>query len=249
MQQEFDVPVQAQRRSSSRGPVPVRRCWTLMRRRLRNLTVSSPRYGASLSRDLSCKADTGTIPYCSDFDCTGWLSVLVCCRGLMHQKTPVSSELRVQRSVLQAMKQFSNWEAREERKFHADLLQEQRGVLFVGESYEPPPPDNTTGVLQISPERLPEASRDPRSPRPLWASASAATRRQEKRAIKLPLPSSVQKATPEQLQRYMPCMLYQAVVTALLLPLTSSGGLCDRPLRRQHVWIEMFQAQGCMDAC
>ena len=99
------------------------------------------------------------------------------------------------------MKQFSNWEAREERKFHADLLQEQRGVLFVGDSYEPPPPDSTTGVLQVSPEPLPEAPQGPRSPRPKQGSASATSRRQEKRSIKLPLPSSVQKATPEQLQR------------------------------------------------
>ena len=110
--------------------------------------------------------------------------------------------------VLQAMKQFSNWEAREERKFHADLLQEQRGVLFVGDSYEPPPPDSTSGVLHISPEPLPESSR---TPRPKRASAMAMTRRQEKKSIMLPLPSSVEKATPEQLQRYMRHMRFYLI--------------------------------------
>ena len=103
--------------------------------------------------------------------------------------------------VLQAMKQFSNWEAREERKFHADLLQEQRGVLFVGDSYEPPPPDSTSGVLHISAEEpLPESSR---IPRPKRGSALATSRRQEKKSIMLPLPSSVEKLALEQLQRYM----------------------------------------------
>ena len=101
--------------------------------------------------------------------------------------------------VLQAIKQFSNWEAREERKFHADLLQEQRGVLFVGDSYEPPPPDGTTGVLHISPEPEPESSR---TPRPKRGPAFVISRRQEKKSIMLPLPGSVQKLTPEQLQRY-----------------------------------------------
>ncbi len=112
--------------------------------------------------------------------------------------------------VLQAMKQFSNWEAREERKFHADLLQEQRGVLFVGDSYEPPPPDSMSGVLHISPEAAPESSR---TPRPKRASALAMSRRQEKKSIKLPLPSSVEKLTPEQLQRYMHQILAHAIST------------------------------------
>lgn len=97
------------------------------------------------------------------------------------------------------MKQFSNWEAREERKFHADLLQEQRGVLFVGDSYEPPPPDSSTGVLHVSDEPLPESSR---TPRPKRGAAFATSRKQEKKSIRLPLPGSVQKLTPEQLQRY-----------------------------------------------
>lgn len=92
------------------------------------------------------------------------------------------------------MKQFSNWEAREERKFHADLLQEQRGVLFVGDSYEPPPPDSTSGVLQISPEQTLRGSKTPRHKR-----GAPGARRQDKKDILLPLPSSMKGAGgPEQ---------------------------------------------------
>ena len=99
------------------------------------------------------------------------------------------------------MKQFSNWEAREERKFQADLLQEQRGVLFVGDSYEPPPPDATTGVLHITADPL---LGGPRTPRPKRASTLATARRQDrKNPIVLPLPSSMQNSAPEQLQRTM----------------------------------------------
>lgn len=102
---------------------------------------------------------------------------------------------------MQAMKQFSNWEAREERKFQADLLQEQRGVLFVGDSYVPPPPDATTGVLHITAN---PPLGGPQTPRPKRTSAFATARRQDKKkSIVLPLPSSVQNSAPEQLQRTM----------------------------------------------
>ena len=97
------------------------------------------------------------------------------------------------------MKQFSNWEAREERKFQADVLQEQRGVLFVGDTYEAPPPDSTTGVLLVSADSAPEGSRTTRGKRP---SAFASARKPDKKkSIVLPLPDSVQHAAPEQLHR------------------------------------------------
>ena len=120
------------------------------------------------------------------------------------------------------MKQFSNWEAREERKFHADLLQEQRGVLFVGDTYEPPPPDGTTGVLHISPELMQGGSK---SPRPKRASAFASARRQDKKSITLPLPSSVQKAAPEQLHRCGRCTQWQDSKSIFI----GAAGVCKPP--------------------
>ncbi len=108
-------------------------------------------------------------------------------------------ELSMIYAPLQAMKQFSNWEAREERKFHADLLQEQPGVLFVGDTYESPSPDRTSGVLQISEHSFPGRSRTPRQKR---APAFATSRKQDKKSIVLPLPSSVQNSAPDQLHGY-----------------------------------------------
>ena len=99
---------------------------------------------------------------------------------------------------MQAMKQFSNWEAREERKFQADVLQEQRGVLFVGDTYEAPPPDSTTGVLLVTADSAPEGSKATQGKRP---SAFASARKPDKKSIVLPLPDSVQRAAPEQLHR------------------------------------------------
>ena len=50
----------------------------------------------------------------------------------------------------QAMKNFAQWEAREERRLHKDLEQHQRGVLFLGDPPpDPTPPDTSTGVLRV----------------------------------------------------------------------------------------------------
>ncbi|BDA48870.1 hypothetical protein COCOBI_12-5530 [Coccomyxa sp. Obi] len=49
-----------------------------------------------------------------------------------------------------AMKNFAQWEAREERRLHKDLQQHQRGVLFLGDPPpDPTPPDTSTGVLRV----------------------------------------------------------------------------------------------------
>lgn len=60
------------------------------------------------------------------------------------------------------MKNFAQWEAREERRLHKDLQQHQRGVLFLGDPPpDPRPPDTSTGVLRVSDQAT--GSADPSS--------------------------------------------------------------------------------------
>lgn len=51
---------------------------------------------------------------------------------------------------MQAMKRFSKWEEREERKMHADMRQQQPGVLFLDKvDRDPIAPDAHAGVLHV----------------------------------------------------------------------------------------------------
>lgn len=68
--------------------------------------------------------------------------------GSLH--FPSSRVLELECHTAQAMKNFSQWEAREERRLHKDLQRHQKGVLFLGDPpREPAQPDTDTGVIHV----------------------------------------------------------------------------------------------------